>query len=74
MTCARKHLSKKSDIGSVELRKSVRFAVAASCQMDYRLGSNVGLEDKDLLEVHGEKDDPVSEDFPAVSSIRPFSI
>ena len=69
MTRARKHLSKRSDIGSVELRKSVRFAAAASCQTDYHLGSNVGLEDEDLLEVHGEKDDSVSKDFPAVSSI-----
>ena len=69
MTRARKHLSKRSDTGSAELRKSVRFAVVASCQTDYRLGSNVGLEDEDLQEGHEEKDDSVSEDFPAVSSI-----
>ena len=74
MTRARKHLSKRSDIGSAELRKLVRFAAAASCQTDYHLRSNVGLGDKDLLEVHGENDDSVSEDFPAVSSMRPFSI
>ena len=74
MTRARKHLSKRSDIGSVELRKSVCFAAVASCETDYRLGLNVELGDEDLLEVHGEKDDSVSEDFPVVSSIQPFSI
>ena len=74
MTRARKHFSKRNDIGSAKLRKSVRFDAAASCQTDYRLGSNVGLGDEDLLEVYGDKDDSVSEDFPAVSSIRPFSI
>ena len=74
MTCARKHLSKRRDIGSTELRKSVRFAAAASCQTDYHLRSNVGLGDEDLLEVHRENDDSISEDFPTVSSMRPFSI
>ena len=74
MTRARKHLSKRSDIGSAELRKSVHFAGAASCQTDNRLWLNVGVEDKDLLEVHGENDDSVSKDFPAISSMRPFSI
>ena len=74
MTRARKHLSKRSDIGSAELKKSVRFAVAASCQTDYRLRSNIGVGEEDLLEVHGENDDSVSEDFPTVSSMRCFSI
>ena len=74
MTRTRKHLSKRSDIGSAELRKSVRFATAASGQTDYHLRSNIGVEDEDLLEVHGKNDDSVSEDFPVVSSMRPFSI
>ena len=74
MTRARKHLSKRSDIGSAELRKSVRFATTASCQTDYRLRLNVGVGEEDLLEVHGENDDLVSKDFSTVSSMRPFSI
>ena len=74
MTRAKKQLSKTSDIGSGELRKSVCFAAAVPCQTDYRLGPNARLGDEDLLEVHREKDDSVSEDLRAVSSIRPFSI
>ena len=70
MTRARKHLSKRSDIGSGELRKSVRFAATVPCQTDYRLGLNARLGDEDLLvQVHEEKDDSVSKDLSAVSSV-----
>ena len=74
MTRARKQLSKRSDTGSAELRKSVRFAAAASCETDYRLRSNVGVGDEGFLEDHGENEDSIPEDFPVVSSMRPFSI
>ena len=74
MTRARKNLSKRSDSGSAELRKSVHFAIAASCDSDYRLRSNVGVGDEDSVEVLGENEDSVSEDFPTVSAIPSFSI
>ena len=74
MTRAKKQLSKRSDIGSAELRKSVRFAAAASFETDYRVRSNVGVGDEAPLEVLEENDNSVSEDFPVVSSMRPFSI
>ena len=74
MICARKHLSKRSDTGSAELWKSVRFATAASCDTEYRLRSNVGVGDEDSVEVLGENEDSVSEDFPTVSAIPSFSI
>ena len=74
MTRARKHLSKRSDTGSAELRKSVRFATVASCDTEYRLRSNVGVGDEDSVEVLGENEDSVSEDFPTVSAIPSFSI
>ena len=74
MTRARKQLSKRSDTRSAELRKSVRFATAASCNTDYRVRSNVGVGDKDSVEVLGENEDSVSEDFPTVSAIPCFSI
>ena len=74
MTRAKKQLSKRSDTGSAELRKSVRFAAVASCETDYRLRSNVGVGDEGFLEVHRENEDSVPEDFLAVSSMQPFSI
>ena len=74
MTRARKHLSNRSDSGSGERRKSVRFAAAPSCETEYRLGSTVGVRVDDFLEVLGDNDDTVSEDFPAVSAMRCFSI
>ena len=74
MTRARKHLSKRSDSGSAERKKSVRFATAPSCETEYRLRSNVGVGEDDFLEVLGDNDDSVSEDFPAVSAMRCFSI
>ena len=74
ITRARKHLSKRSDTGRAELRKSVRFATAASCDTEYRLRSNVGVGDEDSVEVLGENEDSVSEDFPTVSAIPSFSI
>ena len=69
MTRARKQLSKRSDSGSAESRKSVRFAAAASCEIDNRLRSNVGVGDEGFLEAHGENEDSVPEEFPVVSSI-----
>ena len=74
MTRAKKHLSNRSDSGSAERRKSVRFAAAPSCKTEYRLGSNVGVGLDDSLEVLRDIDDSVSEDFPAVSAMRCFSI
>ena len=74
MTRARKHLSKRSDTGSPEIRKSVRFATAPSCETDYHLQSNVGVGEEDFLEVLRDNDDSVSEDFPRVSAMRCFSI
>ena len=74
MTHARKQLSKRSDTGSVELRKSIRFATTASYETDYRLWSNVGVGEEDFLEVLGENDNSVSEDFPTVSAMRCFCI
>ena len=74
MTHAKKHLSKRSESGSVERRKSVWFATAPSCETEYRLRSNVGVGEDDFLEVLGDNNDSVSEDFPAVSAMRCFSI
>ena len=74
MTHAKKHLSKRSDTRSAELRKSVRFVIAASCDTEYRIRSNVGVGDEDSMEVLGENEDSVSEDFPTVSAIPSFSI
>ena len=74
MTRARKHLSNRSDSGSGERRKNVWFAVAPSCKTEYRLGSTVGVGVDDFLEVLGDNDDTISEDFPAVSAMRCLSI
>ena len=74
MTRARKHLSKRSDSGSAKRRKLVRFATTPSCETEYHLRSNVGVGEDNFLEVLGDNDDSVSEDFPAVSAMRCFSI
>ena len=74
MTRARKHLSNRSDSGSGERRKNVRFATAPSCETEYRLGSTVGVGVDDFLEVLRDNDDTVSKDFPVVSAMRCLSI
>ena len=74
MTRARKQLLRRSDSRSIESRKSVRFAAAASCKTDDRVRSTVGVEDEGFLEAHRENEDSVPEEFLEVSSILPFSI
>ena len=64
MTRARKHLSNRSDSGSGERRKSIRFAAAPSCETEYRLGSTVGVGVDDFLEVLGDNDDTYPKTFP----------
>ena len=67
MIRAKKQLSKTTDIGSGELRKSVLFEGRVRCQSDFRRGPNAQVGDEDLLEVHEGKEDSISEDLPAVS-------
>ena len=74
MTRARKQLSKRIDIGSTELRKSVCFDGGVPRQSDFRAIQNARLADKDLLQLDLEKEDSISEDLPIVSALRPFYI
>ena len=69
MTRAKKQLSKRSDIGSGELRKSVHFDGGMPWQSDFRARRNARLGDEDLLEVHEDKQDSISEDLPVVSLV-----
>ena len=49
MTRARKQLSKRIDIGSAELRKSVRFDGGVPRQSNFRAIQDTRLADEDLL-------------------------
>ena len=74
MTRARKQLSKRTDIGRAQLRKSVRFEGGVPAQSDFRALQNARLAEEDLLQLDVEKADSISEDLPTVSALPPFCI
>ena len=67
MTCAKKQLSKRNDMGVSELRKSVLFDGPVLGQSDFRAGQYAGVGEEDVLEVHGDNKDSILEDLPTVS-------
>ena len=69
MTRARKQLSKRTDIGKAQLRKSVRFEGGVPGQSDFRALQNARLADKDLLQLDLEKEVSISEDLSIVSAL-----
>ena len=71
MTCAKKQLSKRNDMGAGELRKSVRFDDPVPGQSDFCAGRNAGVGEEDVLEVYDKKEDSLLEDLRTVSFASP---
>ena len=69
MTRAKKQLSKRTDIGRAQLRKSVRFEGGVPRQSDFRALQNARLADEDLLQLDLEKEVLISEDLPTISAL-----
>ena len=71
MTRAKKQLSKRNDIGSGELRKSICFDGLVPWQLDFHAGRNARLRDEDILEVHEDNEDSIAEDLLPISLVQP---
>ena len=69
MTRATKQLSKRTDIGRAQLRKSIRFEGGVPGQSDFRALQNARLAEEDLLQLDLEKEVSISEDLPTVSAL-----
>ena len=69
MTRARKQLSKRTDIGRAQLRKSVCFEGGVPGQSDFRALQNARLAEEDLLQLDLEKEVSISEDLSTVSAL-----